>query len=588
MDISAKLQELDQLFQQKKIEQVGVFLEKSIQEAEAEEDSASFITLLNEMIGYCRDTGKYEASKVYSEKVLNVLQKAGLSGTVPYATTLLNVANAARAAGDHEESLRCYEQVFEIYAGNIEDTDYRYAALYNNLSLLHQEMGDFEKAVEALEKALPIISLYKEEQIALAVTHSNLAQSLLRLGRDEEAIQHLEQAFAIFERDSEKDYHYSAALCAMGEARFRAGEYRLAAEYYEKALAELESHVGRTPAYDTIRENLEQVYRKIEESNGLSGNTSAEKKRKNGLALCEDFYDAYGRPMIAEKFPEYEGRIAVGLVGEGSDCFGFDDEYSEDHDFGPGFCLWLTESDYQIIGKQLQEAYEALPESFEGRKRIVMPQGKGRTGVFTINDFYRGLLGGVNPPEHDTSGEEGKWPEQTWQAIEEWCLAAAVNGKVFRDDLGVFSKVRFKLLTYYPDKVWKRKIAAELIMMAQTGQYNYERMLKRSEKVTAELVLSDYMKHTMQLVYLLNRSYAPYYKWLHHGMKGLTHLPEIMDILRAVYDMPKEDERIPLVIEIAAKLVIGKLKELKLIRENALPEEETYLEAYADEILRDI
>ena len=588
MDISAKLQELDQLFQQKKIEQVGVFLEKSIQEAEAEEDSASFITLLNEMIGYCRDTGKYEASKVYSEKVLNVLQKAGLSSTVPYATTLLNVANAARAAGDHEESLRCYEQVFEIYAGNVEDTDYRYAALYNNLSLLHQEMGDFEKAVEALEKALPIISLYKEEQIALAVTHSNLAQSLLRLGRDEEAIQHLEQAFAIFERDSEKDYHYSAALCAMGEARFRAGEYRLAAEYYEKALAELESHVGRTPAYDTIRENLEQVYRKIEESNGLSGNTSAEKKRKNGLALCEDFYDAYGRPMIAEKFPEYEGRIAVGLVGEGSDCFGFDDEYSEDHDFGPGFCLWLTESDYQIIGKQLQEAYEALPESFEGRKRIVMPQGKGRTGVFTINDFYRGLLGGVNPPEHDTSGEEGKWPEQTWQAIEEWRLAAAVNGKVFRDDLGAFSEVRFKLLAYYPDKVWKRKIAAELIMMAQTGQYNYERMLKRSEKVTAELVLSDYMKHTMQLVYLLNRSYAPYYKWLHHGMKGLTHLPEIMDILRAVHDMPKEDERIPLVIEIAAKLVIGKLKELKLIRENALPEEETYLEAYADEILRDI
>ena len=588
MDISLKLQQLDRLFQQKKIEQAGTFLENSIQEAQREGDSASLITLLNEMIGYCRDTGKYEASRAYSKKVLDVLDREGLSGTVPYATTLLNVANAARAAGDHEKSLECYDRVFEIYAGNVESTDYRYAALYNNLSLLYQEMGDFEKAAEALEKALPIISLYKEERIALAVTHSNLAQSLLRLNRDAEAVRHLEQAFAVFEQDEEKDYHYSAALCAMGEVQFRAGEYCAAAQFYEKALAELESHVGRTPAYDTIKENLEQVYRKIEEQKDLSDKPVAKKERKKGLILCRDFYEAYGRPMIKEKFPEYESRIVVGLVGEGSDCFGFDDAYSEDHDFGPGFCLWLDECDYQSIGKQLQEAYESLPESFEGKKRIIMPHGKGRTGVFSITDFYRGLLGGVNPPESGVNGEASEWTEAAWQMVEEWRLAAAVNGSVFRDDLGLFSEIRARLLAYYPDTVWKKKIAAELILMAQTGQYNYERMLKRGEKVTAELVLSDYVKHTMQLVYLLNRTYAPYYKWLHHGMKGLVHLPEIMDILRAVYDMPKEDERIPMVIEIVAKLVIGKLKELKLVSENALPEEETYLEAYADEILRDI
>ena len=34
-----------------------------------------------------------------------------------------------------------------------------------------------------------------------------------------------------------------------------------------------------------------------------------------------NFYHKQIEPMIKEKFPTYENRIAVGLVGEGSDCF---------------------------------------------------------------------------------------------------------------------------------------------------------------------------------------------------------------------------------------------------------------------------
>ena len=41
----------------------------------------------------------------------------------------------------------------------------------------------------------------------------------------------------------------------------------------------------------------------------------------NGMELAERYYETYGRPMLHEKYPEYETRIAVGLVGEGSECF---------------------------------------------------------------------------------------------------------------------------------------------------------------------------------------------------------------------------------------------------------------------------
>lgn len=49
------------------------------------------------------------------------------------------------------------------------------------------------------------------------------------------------------------------------------------------------------------------------------------------------FYDRFVAGLIHTGFPEYEDRIAVGIAGEGSDCFGYDDEISRDHDFGRAF-----------------------------------------------------------------------------------------------------------------------------------------------------------------------------------------------------------------------------------------------------------
>ena len=63
----------------------------------------------------------------------------------------------------------------------------------------------------------------------------------------------------------------------------------------------------------------------------------------NGLELSRAFYEQYGAPMLHEQFPEVEKLVAVGLIGSGSECLGFDDEVSRDHDFEPGFCLLLPD-----------------------------------------------------------------------------------------------------------------------------------------------------------------------------------------------------------------------------------------------------
>lgn len=564
MDINRTLQQLDQLFATHQIGEVEPFLLGKMEEARLLGDTSALVTLYNELIGHYREMGEGEKSIVCCRQVLELMDSMGLEGTVAYATTLLNVANACRAAGLLRESMIYYQKVKEIYERELEGTDFRYASLYNNMSLLFQEMGDFESACDCLERALSIATRYAQARIEVAVTYTNLAASQLKLGRAAEAIDNLQKAFSIFEMDEEKDYHYSGALSAMGEAQYMAGNLEESARYYKLALHEIERNMGRNKAYEIVLQNLNAVTVK------LSQFPAERRNFANGMELCQAFYEEYGIPMIREKFPQYEKMIAVGLVGEGSECFGFDDEVSRDHDFGPGFCMWLTDQLYEEIGQQLQEEYEKLPATYMGITRFTTAKAQKRVGVFRIGDFYESLIGLRDVPT----------TQNQWLFLDDYRLASAVNGKVFRDDLGEFTRIRRGILMYYPEEVRMKKIARQAALMAQSGQYNYSRMFGRGETVTAAIALSEFMKHTMSMVYLLNRTYAPFYKWMHRGMRDLAVLPEIGDILNALVDFPQGDERIPQTIEIIVALIIAEMK-----KQGLTSGEDNYLDHHTDRIL---
>ncbi|MBR0113517.1 MAG: DUF4037 domain-containing protein [Clostridia bacterium] len=239
-----------------------------------------------------------------------------------------------------------------------------------------------------------------------------------------------------------------------------------------------------------------------------------------GIELSRRYYEEYGREMIHSSFPEYEGRIAAGIAGPGSDCFGFDDEVSTDHDSGAGFCLWLTDEDYEKTGFALSRAYAALPGEIDGvKKAAVSPYGKGHFGVMKIPDFFLPLTGCAGAPASD----------EQWLYTPDFALAAAVNGEIFRDDLKEFTKIREEIKNGMPCDVRLKKIAARVIGMAQSGQYNYARCLAHGEKGAAALAKAEFAKNCISLVYLLNNSYAPYYKWALRGMKTLPVFGEIAD-----------------------------------------------------------
>ncbi|MCM1387596.1 MAG: DUF4037 domain-containing protein [Bacillus sp. (in: Bacteria)] len=271
-----------------------------------------------------------------------------------------------------------------------------------------------------------------------------------------------------------------------------------------------------------------------------------------GLELSRKYYETYGKEMLMQ-FPELGNEYAAGLVGRGSECFGFDDEISRDHDFGPSFCIWLPETLYKKYGEKLQKAYDALPREFMGfSARVEEETGSGRVGVLCIEGFYYGLLGIDHVPN---ANEE-------WLRLLDENLAAATNGEVFEDRLGMFSHIREGLLSYYPEDVRLKKITARMARAARAGQYNYARAMRRAERIAAELSLSVFIKEIMELVYLLNRKYAPFDKWIHRGMSKLPVCSEIGDMLALLYQVKEPETALErsIIIEAVCNIIVQELQ----------------------------
>ncbi len=235
-----------------------------------------------------------------------------------------------------------------------------------------------------------------------------------------------------------------------------------------------------------------------------------------GLEEARKFYEEVGAEMISRNFGELENRIAVGLVGHGSECFGFDDQTSRDHDFETGFCLWLTKDDEEKIGFRLMRAYDKLIKSVNGERadRVVE---NGFQGVFVTGDFYRRYTGCDGAPK--------TW--QDWLYTNSAYFAEATNGEVFRDDLGEFTKIRNEILHGMPEDVRAKKIGSCSLKAAQSGQYNYARCLAHGEEGAAMLALFEFVTNAIELAFLLNRKHCPYYKWALRSMDGLDKFAEL-------------------------------------------------------------
>ena len=236
----------------------------------------------------------------------------------------------------------------------------------------------------------------------------------------------------------------------------------------------------------------------------------------NGLEISRAYFDEYGLPMLQERFPELLAHIATGLFGSGSECFGFDDDISRDHDFEPGFIILLPGED--VVDRRaefaLERAYAKLPKEFMGLKRQMMaPVGGPRHGVVRTADYFL----------EKTGSPDGVLTIGQWLSTPSSALAEAVNGALFFDGSGEVARIRASL-SRYPADIRKKKLAGHLLLAAQAGQYNYTRCLNHGENGAAQLAAITFVQHAMSVVFLLNEVYEPYYKWSFRALRALPRL----------------------------------------------------------------
>ena len=254
----------------------------------------------------------------------------------------------------------------------------------------------------------------------------------------------------------------------------------------------------------------------------------------NGLELSERFYRECGKPMLEEQFSDLLPYLAVGLFGSGSECFGFDDVVSRDHDFEPGFMLLLPGED--VVDRReafrLERAYAKLPKEFLGFPRsAVAPVGGARHGVIRTAEWFTDKVG----------SPDGILTVRQWLTVPEHALAEAVNGKLFFDGYGEVTRIRASL-SRYPEDIRRKKLAGELLLMAQSGQYNYLRCLKHGETGAAQLAAAAFVKAAMHAAFLLNGVYEPYYKWSFRAMRALPELSLLAETLEVLLTTDNEPE----------------------------------------------
>ena len=246
----------------------------------------------------------------------------------------------------------------------------------------------------------------------------------------------------------------------------------------------------------------------------------------NGLEIAKGYFEEFGKPMLESEFADILPFLAAGFVGSGSEHYGFDDEVSRDHDFEPGFCIFLP--DENVVDRkrafQLERAYAKLPKEYAGIARQRMsPVGGNRNGVIRTAEFYLKAVG----------SETGGLSTEQWLKLPDYALAEAVNGEVFFDNYGEFSNIREQLICM-PDDIRLKRLAGNLLVMAQSGQYNFIRCMKHGEPESAQLACVEFVNAAMRTIFLLQDRYMPYYKWSFRALRGLIgteYLTEKLSLL---------------------------------------------------------
>ncbi|MBI4560245.1 MAG: DUF4037 domain-containing protein [Candidatus Hydrogenedentes bacterium] len=250
--------------------------------------------------------------------------------------------------------------------------------------------------------------------------------------------------------------------------------------------------------------------------------TTGQMEPTRAIDLGRDFFHEVVRPAIEEACPELLAQAACGRFGLGSECLGLDDAISRDHHWGPRVDMLFPEKliTDEIYGK-LRVVSARFPTHFRGFPLEAGHVGGPGIAPEGLNSFLRRSVGRTTTPESLAD----------WLDIPEEDIVHVINGEVWHDAPGEFTRIRAVYSDYYPEPVWKRRIAHWCRYASGMGLYPIRRAVLRGNLMYAFTAFGRCVKLTVELTFLLNRTYFPYDKWLYPMFRRLPKIAPEMDPL---------------------------------------------------------
>ena len=249
-----------------------------------------------------------------------------------------------------------------------------------------------------------------------------------------------------------------------------------------------------------------------------------------GLDLSAAFYREVVGPIVAAAFPGLE--YAAALIGSGSEVLGFDDEMSQDHDFGPRMFLLLRSDDAGLRERVHARLDQSLPATFGGFA-VDFPESRlserfGNNGRVRSHRVYPVALD-VFLSTHFGPASGNPWDSIDWLTVSSQSLREFTAGAVFHDGPRELTAWRERL-AWYPHDVWLYLLAAGWQRIREE-EHLWQRAGSLGDELGAGILTGRLVREVMRLCFLMERVYAPYPKWIGRAFRDLDGASQLAPLL---------------------------------------------------------
>lgn len=259
------------------------------------------------------------------------------------------------------------------------------------------------------------------------------------------------------------------------------------------------------------------------------------------LEISRGFCEEVVLPVLRARHGDLVDVVAVGVAGTGSDVLGLDDDISRDHHWGPRAAVLLPDEHANRVGEIRATLAGKLPDAYQGYKVHLDPDNRTGVCVDHLSSYLHWFLGTSRLPEAD----------EDWFGLCETDLLHVTAGEVFHDPGGWWTAVRERL-AYYPDRVWRKRVADWcMYVTGRDAPYNLHRVSRRGDEVASQIYFGQTIRRMLELGFAIEKRYAPYPKWQHRLFRRVGGCSgQVLSILERVLEETHWSKRVEGLIEI--------------------------------------